>query len=86
MLTREDEAGSEEVEEIMHGAGTESPSQLLPLSIERQTEDRVGDGRPHIGPDDDRHGPVETEYGGVARGHQLNYGGGCDLPTRGEHF
>ena len=48
MLTRKDKAGSEEVEEIMHGPGTESPSELLPLSVERQAEDRVGDGGPQF--------------------------------------
>ena len=60
MLTGQDEAGSEEVEEVMHAAGTESPSQLLPLSVERQAEDSVADAGSYIGSDNDRNRRVET--------------------------
>ena len=60
VLTGQDEAGSEEVEDVMHAAGTESPSELLPLSVERQAEDSVADGGSHIGPDNDRNGRFET--------------------------
>ena len=60
MLAGKDEAGSEEVEDVVHAASTKGPSELLPLSVERQAEDSVGDGGSYIGPDNDGNGRVET--------------------------
>ena len=60
MLSGKDDTGSEEVEDVMHAASTEGPSELLPLPVERQADDGAGDGGSDIGPDNDRNGRFET--------------------------
>ena len=79
VLTGKDEAGSEEVEDVVDSSSTEGPPELLPLPVERQAEDGAGDGGSYVGPDNDGDGRVD---GGVGCGHQINDSVGCDLPRK----
>ena len=79
MLSGEENTGSQEVEDVVDGTSTKGPSELLPLPVERQAEDRAGDGGSHVGPDNDWNRRVDCGVGG---GHQANHSVGCDLPRK----
>ena len=79
MLSGEENTGSQEVEDVVDSTSTKGPSELLPLPVERQAEDRAGDGGSHVGPDNDWNRRVDCGVGG---GHQANHCVGCDLPRK----